>query len=189
MRKTLTVLMVATMLGLWFVARPAQAQEESKEGSPAAATKAKPPLQPYRLDFSFNEVLEGKIVNTRHYSMNLSTNDGEPSTVKIGTRVPVVSGSSGPGTANTQYQYIDVGTDLWAQLRGHGEDWELVVHGEVSNLDMEASHPGELAPIIRQIKINGNTLLVVGKPILIGSVDDPNSKRQFQLEVTVTKLR
>jgi hypothetical protein len=54
---------------------------------------------------------------------------------------------------------------------------------------METSHPGELAPVIRQIKINGNTLLVVGKPILIGSVDDPNSKRQFQLEVTVTKLR
>jgi hypothetical protein len=32
-------------------------------------------------------------------------------------------------------------------------------------------------------------LLVVGKPIVIGSVDDPNSNRQFQLEVTVTKLK
>jgi len=29
----------------------------------------------------------------------------------------------------------------------------------------------------------------VGKSILIGSTADPNSKRQFQLEVTVTKLR
>jgi len=25
--------------------------------------------------------------------------------------------------------------------------------------------------------------------MIVGSVDDPNSKRQFQLEVTVTKLR
>jgi hypothetical protein len=44
-------------------------------------------------------------------------------------------------------------------------------------------------PIVRQIKISGSTLLVVAKPILIGSMDDPNSKRQFQLEVTVTKLK
>jgi len=188
MRKILAVLVAAATLGIGFESRPAQAQEGSKEGSPATATKAKPPLQPYRLDFSFNEVLDGKIVNTRHYSMSLS-GTGEPSTIKIGTRVPVTSGSSGPGTANIQYQYIDVGTDLFAQLREHGDDWQLVVKGEVSNLDMEAAHPGELAPVIRQIKINGDTLLVVGKPILIGSVDDPNSKRTFQLEVTVTKLR
>jgi hypothetical protein len=30
---------------------------------------------------------------------------------------------------------------------------------------------------------------VLGKSIIIGSADDPNSRRQFQLEVTVTKLR
>jgi hypothetical protein len=46
-----------------------------------------------------------------------------------------------------------------------------------------------LPPVIRQIKISGDTLLVVGKPIVIGSADDPNSKRQFQLEVSVTRLR
>jgi hypothetical protein len=43
--------------------------------------------------------------------------------------------------------------------------------------------------VVRQIKISGDTLLVVGKAIMIGSADDPNSKRQFQLEVTVTKLK
>jgi len=32
-------------------------------------------------------------------------------------------------------------------------------------------------------------LLPLAKTIVIGSADDPNSKRQFQLEVTVTKLR
>jgi len=185
MRKTFAVLIMATTVGLWFVS-PAQAQEASKESNPGAA-KVKP-VEPYRLDFSFNEVLDGKIVNTRHYSMSLTA--GDPSSIKVGTRVPVVVGSSGPGTANTQYQYVDVGTDLWAQLREHGDDWELAVRGEVSNLDTEtAYHAGELAPVVRQIKTNGDTLLVVGKPILIGSVDDPNSKRQFQLEVTVTKLR
>jgi hypothetical protein len=43
--------------------------------------------------------------------------------------------------------------------------------------------------VIRQLKIGGSTLVVVGKPMVLGIVDDPNSKRQFQLEVTMTKLR
>jgi hypothetical protein len=66
------------------------------------------------------------------------------------------------------------------------------VRSDVSNLDTSSNtvHMGiSDPPIIRQIKISGSTLLVVGKPILIGSMDDPTSKRQFQLEVTVTKLR
>ena len=66
-----------------------------------------------------------------------------------------------------------------------------MVRGEVSNLDVETGeHSGALLPpVVREIKINGDTLLVVGKPIVIGSVDDPNSKKQFQLEVTATKLK
>jgi hypothetical protein len=43
--------------------------------------------------------------------------------------------------------------------------------------------------VVRQFKINASTLALPGKPMVVGSVDDPNSKRQFQLEVTVTKLR
>jgi hypothetical protein len=44
-------------------------------------------------------------------------------------------------------------------------------------------------PIVRQIKIGGSTIVIPGKSIIIGSADDPTSNRQFQLEVTVTKLR
>jgi type II secretory pathway component GspD/PulD (secretin) len=114
----------------------------------------------------------------------------ESNEIKIGTRVPVVSGT-GSKPVETQYQYVDVGTNIWAQLRDRGDEWVLVVRSEVSNLDT-TSNPEQVgvnAPVIRQIKISGSTLLVVGKPILIGSMDDPNSKRQFQLEVTITKLR
>jgi hypothetical protein len=84
-----------------------------------------------------------------------------------------------------------VGTNIWAQLREHGDEWLLVVRSDVSNLDTSSDSEhvaGFPPPIVRQIKISGSTLLVVGKPILIGSTDDPNSKRQFQMEVTVTKL-
>jgi hypothetical protein len=191
MRKMFVVLIAVVTIGHWFVPRPAEAQEGSKESSSTEPAKPKPlqPVQSYRLDFSFNEVADGKILNTRHYSMNMT--GGNPNEIKIGTRVPVATGSSSSTPAATQYQYLDIGTNIWAQLREHGDEFILVVRGEVSNLDVETGeHSGAmLPPVVRQIKINGDTLLVVGKPIVIGSVDDPNSKKQFQLEVTVTKLK
>jgi len=188
MRKTIAVWILAMVVTLWYVPRPADAQEGSKEGSEAQSTKAKP-VRPYRLDFAFNEVMDGKNVNTRHYSMNLTPPGSDE--IKIGTKVPIITSSDAKGNAPTAYQYMDVGTQIWAQLRDQGDDLVLAVRAEVSNLDMEfGEHPGTAqAPVVRQIKISGDTLVVTGKPIVIGSVDDPNSKRQFQLEVTMTKLR
>jgi hypothetical protein len=186
MRKTIAVLIAVLTVGLWFSPRPAHAQDESKGTSSAQPAKPKPPVEPYRLDFSFNEVLDGKTVNSRHYSLNLTA--GESNEIKIGTRVPVAT-STDSHNSPSQFQYVDVGTNIWAQIRDHGDEWLLAVRSEISNMDTESADHNGLPPVIRQIKISGDTLLVVGKPIVIGSVDDPNSKRQFQLEVTVTKLR
>jgi hypothetical protein len=161
--------------------------DASKSPKPAAEeTKPKPdqrkPIQPYRLDFSMSELENGKKINSRHYSMDLTA--GSANEVKIGTRVPVTSGPS-------QYQYLDVGTSIWANLREGGDDLQLEIRSDVSNLDMSPAHDHDAlpAPIVRQIKINGSTLLITGRPIIIGTMDDPNSNREFQLEVIATKLR
>lgn len=187
MRRTILVITAVIVIGLFCGLCPARAQDESKKEAPAQNSKVQP-VEPYRLDFAFKEMADGKIVNTRHYSLNLVA--GDSNEIKIGTRVPVVSASS-PGSSVSQWQYLDVGTNIWAQLREHGDECMLVVRADVSNLDTsnDSEHAGGSMPIVRQIKISGSTLLVVGKPIVIGSTDDPNSKRQFQLEVTVTKLR
>ena len=188
MRKTIALLIPVICIGLASGLLSASAQDESKKEVPAQSGKFEP-VQPYRLDFAFNEVSDGKVLNTRRYSMNLTAS--ESNEIKIGTRVPVAAASSTNTSAQVQYQYLDVGTSIWAQLREHGEELLLVVRSDVSNLDTsnESEHTSVSLPIVRQIKISGSTLLVVGKPILIGSMDDPNSKRQFQLEVTVTKLK
>ena len=185
MRKAMLILVGATVLALL---TPIQAQDESsKSTNPPAKTQ---PVQSYHLDFSLNELADAKLVNTRHYSMNLIA--GNADEIKIGTRVPVATQAPNPNLPTAaSYQYLDVGTQIWAQLREHGDEIVLAVRSEVSNLDMVAGSDRTpfLPPVVRQIKISGDTLLVVGKPIVIGSMDDPNSKRQFQLEVTVTRLR
>jgi hypothetical protein len=185
MQKQVIALIGVLVLGLTL---PLHAQDDSTKAT-ASPSKSQP-VQSYRLDFAVNEISDGKIINARHYTMNLI--GGGSNEIKIGTRVPVFTRTSSAGVQMpNEYQYLDVGTSIWAQLREHGEELILAVRGEVSNLDMtaEAEHGPSLPPVVRQIKISGDTLLVTGKPVVIGSTDDPNSKRQFQLEVTATKLR
>lgn len=155
-----------------------QAQETAAAKPAPEAAKSE---NAYRLDFSVNEMEDGKKINTRQYSLNLNSNTSNE--IKIGTRVPVE-------TKEGEFQYVDVGTSLWSRLDDHRGPIDLEVRAEISNFaipDQEQGHAAHSA--IRQLKISGGTLALLGKPMLIGSVDDPNSKRQFQLEVTVTKLR
>jgi hypothetical protein len=159
----------------------AATQPESSEGKPKSQGWDKP-LEEYHLDFSINEIEDGKKINSRQYSTNLATNEGNE--IKIGTRVPVESKEG-------EFQYLDVGTSLFARIGEMRGQTELTVRAETSSFAMPESNSEkrDLHPIIRQLKMGGTTLLPLTKTVVIGSADDPNSKREFQLEVTVTKLR
>jgi hypothetical protein len=181
MRKTMAVWTVV-ILGFmicWGAAGHAQEAEQVKPtGQGKAVAAPEKPVHAYRLDFSVKELEDGKTINTRQYSLNLNADDSNE--IKIGTRVPVESGQG-------QYQYIDVGTSIWCRIGERSDGILVSVNAEISNFaipDHETGHP-----VIRQLKIEASTLALLGKPMIIGSVDDPNSKRQFQLEVTVTKLK
>jgi hypothetical protein len=157
--------------------RKAVAQDSS---APKAAPAAEKPLEAYRLDFSISEFEDGKKINTRQYSMNLNGDDGNE--IKIGTRVPAE-------VKQGDFQYLDVGTSISGRMSDRRGQLELFVHAEISNFAIPEQAQGNSRPVLRQFKIGASTLVLLGKPMLLGSVDDPNSKRQFQLEVTVTKLR
>jgi hypothetical protein len=186
MRKIMAMSLLVTTMALYSGSKLAQAQDSTPKAEQAVKT-----VHAYRLDFSLNELEAEKKVNSRHYSINLDV-PGERQEVKIGTRVPVASASSGGAATpfNTQFQYVDVGTHIWCSLKERGDELELEAGSEISNVDATPSRDyGIPAPVIRQIKISGSTVVTPGKPIVIGSADDPTSNREFQLEVTLTKLR
>ena len=191
-RRMMFLAVAAALLGNTLCLVRAQNSEESSPEKPSAEKNAKPGQQgwtpqAYRLDFSFNELEDGKKINTRHCTLNLTA--GSANEVKIGTRVPVVTGAS-PAMPATNYQYMEVGTRIWASIVVEGgAELRLDVRSEVSNFDMSTGRDHPQVPVVRQVQINGTTRLVTGKPILVGSMDDPNSNRQFQLETTVTKLQ
>jgi hypothetical protein len=158
------------------------AENEAKQKAEAEAQKT---TNAYRLDFSVNELEDGKKINSRQYSMN---SRGGWTEVKVGTRVPV---ESGPG----QFQYLDVGTNIRCRLidqsdmAGLGDGVSLNATADLSNFAVPEQQGQRVQPVIRQLRIEASTIAALGKPVMLGVIDDPNSKRQFQLEVTVTKLR
>ena len=162
-------------------ARPSSAQE-SGAAKPAESNE---PGHAYKLDFSVNELEDGKKINSRQYSMNLSA--GDANEIKIGSRVPAEFKSG-------EFQYLDVGTSIWCRLRDRKDvswltnDVLLNIRSEISNFAVPDGGQSS-RPIVRQLKIDASTIATVGKPMIVGSVDDQNSKRQFQLEVTVSRLK
>jgi len=160
-----------------------QGQDAAQGNIPAKQQSESPKVAAaYRLDFFLIELEDGKKINTREYALNLVPGYLESNNLKIGTRVPVEMKQG-------EIQYLDVGTNIYGRMRPLGDGLQLDAHAEVSNFADSAQQNRSSMPLLRQLWIGGSTLVVLGKPMVIGAVDDPNSKRQFQLEVTVTKLR
>jgi hypothetical protein len=170
------------MIALVFATGASKARAQESGSATKTAEQEVPKLvEAYRLDFSINELEDGKKINTRQYSMNLNGNDTNE--INIGTRVPV-EGKQG------EVQYMDVGTNISGRLQTRNGQLQLFTHTTVNNFAMpEHAQEHDSRPVIRQLKIGGSTVVVLGKPMVLGVADDPNSKRQFQVEVTVTKLR
>lgn len=175
------------------------AQEKEQEPAKKPAEQVQRPVSAYRLDFSLNEMQAGKKINTRQYSMQLSTDTdgrfggGGGKQIKIGTQVPyekwheAAEGETNKG--HVEMSYIDVGTRIRALIKENGNGLELSVDCDITSLADPEQTKSSSRPMLRQMNIEGSTVTEVGKPVVIGSVDDPDSKRQFQLEVTATKLK
>jgi hypothetical protein len=187
--RLLVVLGVGVLLGGSAVAqdagasaKPSAQTETSSDEKPAAQReKEKVPLDTYHLAFLLAELEDGKKINTREYSTTVTTNEGNE--IKIGTRVPVEAKEG-------EFQYLDIGTNIFARISESRGQTELNVRAEISNFaGPEEQDKPDTHPIIRQVKMTGSTELPLSKSIVIASADEPNSKRQFQLEVTATKVK
>src|ERR1700683_2780235 len=130
-----TVLWSVVILGLIFrgemgtgCAQETASSKGSTQTEPTTDSKQKSSepkaVEAYDLEFSINELEDGKKINSRQYSLKLTTNDSNE--IKIGTRIPVE-------TKEGEFQYLDVGTNIWAQMREQRGQTDLVVRAEVSN--------------------------------------------------------
>jgi hypothetical protein len=169
-------------------ATPRRALSQQESGSKTTAAAQQPaPKHYYKLNFVLRETDEGKVVNQRTFTLNISAEPphvgGVPPewwNVRSGTRVPI-SGSK-------DVNYLDVGVNLDVRAEEVPEGLQMQITSEVSSLGTE-NGAGSSAPAIRQVKVRSAVQAPIGKPTLVFTADDPASKHRFELEVTPMRER
>lgn len=167
-------------------ARPQEATKEKQSKENAAEKQTSPPNF-YRVDYTIHELDHGKRTNTRNYTLKVESK-GERAKFRVGSRIPVVTGTVVPG-GSSQFQYHDVGVNMDCVLREHDNLVWLYTKLELSSVAGSDSGSATYPPVLRNFSFEDTTPAPLGKSTLVGAIDDVNSDRRYEIEVTVEKIR
>ena len=153
-------------------------------GARTCLAQTETPKQPegpraYQLDFVLKELEEGKVINSRNYSMMVTLVAGGGS-IRSGDKVPVVT-KSGP---QSEYTYIDVGVDIdCAAVQETQGKLTLSVKADISSAQPESTRP-----LVRHTRWSSNVIVPLKKATVLFTSDDTSSKRRTQLELTASPV-
>ena len=153
------------------------------------------PSKTYRLTYTVTELDAGKNIGTQHFSMVVVT--GQHTSMKEGDKVPVATGSysNGEGTnpasagVQTQFTYLDVGMNFDATIDESANGVRLQSKVEQSSVGPSNTIAGVQEPVVRQSVLQGASFLSLGKPVMLGSIDVPNSTRHLDIAVVLDQLK
>jgi hypothetical protein len=183
------------LLTLFLAIGAAAAQEDpGKKGQEAPAKKdnqeAFPKMPPgpptYKVAMNVYELQDGKRINQRDYSLLVVADDRSGNRLKIGTKTPLSVDSD-------KITYADVGFELECSLVETSNNKVLL------RLDLNVSsfaipeqntdpRTAGLHPVLRGVTQRLRAALTPGKPQIVTSMDDVNSNKRMQVEVTATKV-
>lgn len=152
------------------------------------------PRRNYRLTYTITESDAGKRLGTQHFSMIVV--GGQRTTLKQGSKVPVITGSYSPGGTDsktgpgvqTQYTYLDVGENFDATLTEVANGGMLRTKVEQSSIADQKAAVNEAEPIVRQTVMDGYLFLPTGKPVILGSIDIVGSTRHVDIDVMMEPI-
>ncbi|MGH9590803.1 MAG: hypothetical protein ACRD25_10420 [Terracidiphilus sp.] len=170
------------------VASKAGAQQTGGK-QPATAAPAEP-VHYYHFDFVVEDLdASGKVANSRSYSTTVDTEPHYLTSIRTGSKIPIVTGTA---AGNTQYTYIDLGVEL--DLRDVHEVGQQLAFDLTANLSGEASvvslkgSTEQQEPVIRQNKWASRVLVPIGKRTVVFTSDSLDSKGSTRVVVTVTPI-
>lgn len=180
MKSLCTVILVLGLMPALF------AQTSTKAPSDQAAKKDAVETY-YKMNFNIFELEDGKRVNQREYSMVSKSDEGRPSTLRASTRVPIFTSGG-----EKQIQYIDAGLDIRClSVREMAGKVAANCEVNISNFVLPEQSPearNSAGPILRTTNATSWALLTPGKPTVVSTIDDVNSKKRIQIELTATKI-
>ncbi len=164
--------------------RSEAASEKSAEDLKAATTRKAANV--YRVDFTIREIEGGRVLNSRKYM--LMVEDQQWARTRVGNRIPYRA-----GVGEGQWQYQDVGINI--DCKAHEpEDRQVLLDTRISAPSLAAPEPssGESSgrlPVLRNLSMEVTAAVTLGKPTIIGSMDDVTSNHRYEIEATVTPVK
>ena len=147
------------------------------------------PKHAYRLTYTLAESDNGKRVGVQHFSMVVLLSQRVQ--LKQGDKIPVVTGSfnTDQKAEQTQFTYLDVGLNLDSTIDQFAGGLRLRSIVEQSSIAAEHG-VGVLAdePIVRQSKLEATSVILPGKPLILGGIDIVGSTRHLDVEVVAEPL-
>jgi hypothetical protein len=137
----------------------------------------------YRLTFTVTELDGTHRVGSQHFALVAVT--GGRTTMKQGSKIPIATGTVKEGSGQqTQFTYLDIGINIDASLDDVGAENRVSLRSKIeqSGVGEERTISGVTEPVIRQTVLEGTSMLTVGQPLTIGSVDIPGSTRHLDVE-------
>ena len=179
-----------------------QAYAQDEQQTPAAgnvqesAKQTEQSVHYYHLDFVVEEIGENaRAVNSRTYSCTVSTAHNERDSVRIGSRVPIATGSVpiGNGQVNTQFQYQDVGVNFdVSEVHEVGGKLAMSLGAELNSVSPVTHLGGQngiVEPVKHENKWHTPVLIPIGKSTVVFTSDDMDSKGGMQVIVTAILLQ
>jgi hypothetical protein len=160
----------------------AKAQETAKQ-SEAQLT----PADSYKVEFTVNEMENGKKINSRSYLMLLRAEAlpkwTETQRLRVSSRVPF-----GEDPNKVQFQTLGMDIDCRLLPMGSGKigirtSWNYKSVGG----EWEVNHSTQ-NPVVRDVRSDVEAVVPLDKPTAISEVDDVASTHRYVFEVKVTKI-
>jgi hypothetical protein len=143
------------------------------------------PAKFYKLEFVVKELDGAKTLNSRAYSMVVSSGNAKGS-IRTDSRIPCVS-AKGPDGNTTQFQQVNVGVNIDAMgLKEVQNKLSFTRSADISTMSQEPS--GVPSPVVRTNRWSSTLIVPFKKPTVVLSSDSVDSKTQMQLEVTATPI-
>lgn len=147
------------------------------------------PIRTYRLTYTLTQVEDGKRAGAQHFELVIVS--GERASVKQGTRVPIMTGSfdKDSNSKENQVQYMDIGLGIESKAEGFPDGVKVTSKVEESSVGDEHTSFGSQDPVVHQTELNATSVLPLGKPVMLGSLDVPGTTHRLEVEVTAELVK
>jgi len=157
--------------------------------APQVATRAQPALVPLKVTLVFARYQGEKKVSSVPYTLFVTANLNERTSLRMGNQVPVTSTVFAGGAPQSSYNYKDVGTniDCLAQTSpdGYYRIMLTVQDSSVAYAEGEATGKNVAPPTFRSFSSTFNILLRDGQTVQYTSAADPIGGQVVKLDATV----